>query len=152
MTRAPEGRDVKVALSGFSAILTEYIPVYGYETVYVDRGWHGHGPRRRGGWYGGHYETATTETLIPQIILTAITIVTFVVQIKRNRAAVREAVDAEHGKDDLPSAAEADEVDAMTQASPEWDGVTTWEEYERARAEAQAAAEVAVEVKGTTAG
>jgi len=67
MTRAPEGRDIKVSLSGFAAILTEYIPVYGYETVYVDRGWYGRrGPRRRGGWYGGHYETATTETLIPQ--------------------------------------------------------------------------------------
>ena len=68
MTRAPEGRDVKVALSGFAAMLTEYIPVYGYETVYVDPGWDGRrGPRgRRGGWYGGHFETATTETLIPQ--------------------------------------------------------------------------------------
>ena len=65
MTRAPEGRDVKVALSGFAALLTEYIPVYGYETVYVDRGWHGR-RGRRGGWYGGHFETATTETLIPQ--------------------------------------------------------------------------------------
>ena len=68
MTRAPEGRDVKVALSGFAALLTEYIPVYGYETVYVDHGWYGRrGPHgRRGGWYGGHFETATTETLIPQ--------------------------------------------------------------------------------------
>ena len=65
MTRAPEGRDVKVALSGFAALLTEYIPVYGYETVYVDRGWHDR-RGRRGGWYGGHFETATTETLIPQ--------------------------------------------------------------------------------------
>jgi len=65
MTRAPEGRDVKVALSGFAALLTEYIPVFGYETVYVDHGWYG--PRgRRGGWYGGHFETATSETLIPQ--------------------------------------------------------------------------------------
>ena len=35
MTRAPEGRDVKVALSGFAATITEYIPVYGYETVYA---------------------------------------------------------------------------------------------------------------------
>ena len=65
MTRAPEGRDVKVALSGFAALLTEYIPVYGYETVYVDHGWHGR-RGRRGGWYGGHFETATSETLIPQ--------------------------------------------------------------------------------------
>ena len=46
MTSAPEGRDVKVALSGFAAMLTEYIPVYGYETVYVDHGWYGRrGPR-----------------------------------------------------------------------------------------------------------
>lgn len=68
MTRAPEGRDVKVALSGFAAMLTEYIPVYGYETVYVDHGWYGRRGRhgRRGGWYGGHFETASTETLIPQ--------------------------------------------------------------------------------------
>ena len=66
MTRAPEGRDVKVALSGFAATITEYIPVYGYETVYVDGGWHGY-RGRRGGWYGGHYATATTETLIPQV-------------------------------------------------------------------------------------
>ena len=65
MTRAPEGRDVKVALSGFAAVLTEYIPVYGYETVYVDHGWRGR-RGRRGGWYGGHFETATSETLIPQ--------------------------------------------------------------------------------------
>ena len=65
MARAPEGRDVKVALSGFAALLTEYIPVYGYETVYVDHGWHGR-RGRRGGWYGGHFETATSETLIPQ--------------------------------------------------------------------------------------
>ena len=92
------------------------------------------------------------ETLIPQIILTVITVVTFVIQIKRNRAAVREAAGAAHGKADLTSAAEADEVDAVTQASPEWDGVTTWEEYERARAEAQAAAEGTAEAKGTTAG
>ena len=64
MTRAPENRDVKVAVSGFAAMLTEYIPVYGYETVYVDHGWRGRRGRR--GWYGGHFETATTETLIPQ--------------------------------------------------------------------------------------
>lgn len=67
MTRAPEGRDVKVAVSGFKATLTEYIPVYGYSTVYVDRGYGRFGgPRGRRYWYGGHYETAATETLIPQ--------------------------------------------------------------------------------------
>ena len=68
MTMAPEGRDIKVAVSGFAALLTEYIPVYGYETVYVDRGgYYGRRGRRGRGWYGGgHFETATTETLIPQ--------------------------------------------------------------------------------------
>lgn len=66
MTKAPAGRDVKVAVSGFAATLTEYIPVYGYTTGYVD-----HGPYRgrHGRWYygGGHYETVTTETLVPKI-------------------------------------------------------------------------------------
>lgn len=66
MTRAPQGKDVKVAVSGFAATITEYIPVYGYETSYVDGGWYGR-RGRRGGWYGGHYVTTTTETLIPQI-------------------------------------------------------------------------------------
>ena len=66
MSAAPKGKDITIALSGFAATITEYIPVYGYETVYVDRGVYGRRGRRRGGWYGGHYETATTETLIPQ--------------------------------------------------------------------------------------
>lgn len=66
MTRAPEGRDVKVALTGFAATLTEYVPVYTHTTGYVDRGpWRG----RRGRWHdaGGRYETVTTETLLPKI-------------------------------------------------------------------------------------
>lgn len=63
MTRAPEGRDVKVSLSGFAATLTELIPVYGYETVYVDRGWHhGRGPGPR----GGHFEVAPAEAYMAQ--------------------------------------------------------------------------------------
>ena len=67
MTRAPEGRDVKVSLSGFAATLTELIPVYGYETVYVEPGWRGRrGPGPRGGWHGGHFEVAQTEAYIPQ--------------------------------------------------------------------------------------
>jgi len=65
MTRAPEGKDVKVALSGFAATITEYIPVYGHETVYVDDGWYGRRGRRA--WYGGHFVTSTSETFIPQI-------------------------------------------------------------------------------------
>ncbi|MBR1589376.1 MAG: hypothetical protein IJ658_13770 [Kiritimatiellae bacterium] len=67
MTRAPEGRDIKVALSGFAATLTELVPVYGYETVYVERGWHGRrGPGPRRGWHGGHFEAAPAEAYLPQ--------------------------------------------------------------------------------------
>ena len=63
MTRAPEGRDIKVALSGFAATLTELIPVYGYEPVFVDHGWHG---RRGPGPRGGHFEMAPAEAFVPQ--------------------------------------------------------------------------------------
>lgn len=63
--RAPAGRDIKVALSGFAATVTEYVPVYGSETVYV-AGRYGHHGRRRG-WWGGHYVTTTSETLLPQV-------------------------------------------------------------------------------------
>jgi len=71
MSRLAEGRDVKVAVSGFAAFLTEYIPIYGHETVYVDDGpyYVRRGRKGRpGGWYygGGHLATATTETLVPQ--------------------------------------------------------------------------------------
>jgi len=66
MSRAPEGRDIKVSVTGFAATVTSYIPVYSYQTVYVD-----HGPRYYGhhrGWYGGgHYQTMTTETMVPQV-------------------------------------------------------------------------------------
>lgn len=69
MTHAPAGRDIKVAVSGFAATLTQYIPIYSYGTAYVDDGPYfyrpGPGPHR--GWYGGgHYQTVTTETLVPQ--------------------------------------------------------------------------------------
>ena len=66
MSPASKGKDVTIALSGFAATLLEYIPVYGHQMYYVDGGpvWGRHGRR---GWYPGHYETATTETLIPKI-------------------------------------------------------------------------------------
>lgn len=67
MTRAPQGREIKVAVSGFAATLTQYIPVYSYGTAYVNDGpyYYRHGRHR--GWYGGgHYQTVTTETLVPQ--------------------------------------------------------------------------------------
>ncbi len=66
MSRAPQGRDVKVAVAGFAATITEYIPVYGYQTVYVDHGpYYGRHGRRY--WGGGHYETMTTATHVPQV-------------------------------------------------------------------------------------
>ncbi len=64
MTDAPADKDVKVAISGFAATVTEYIPIYGHETYFVDR------PPRRGpnGRYygGGSISTSTSTTLIPQ--------------------------------------------------------------------------------------
>lgn len=65
MSKAPEGREITIALSGFAATLVDYIPVYGHQTYYVEGGpvWGRHGRR---GWHPGHYETATTETLIPK--------------------------------------------------------------------------------------
>ena len=66
MSRAPQGADVKVAVSGFAATITDYIPVYGHQTVYVDHGpYYGrHGFRY---WGGGHYETVTSSTMVPQV-------------------------------------------------------------------------------------
>ena len=66
MSSVPTGKNVTVSLSGFAATILEYIPVYGHQMYYVDGGpvW---GRRGRRGWYPGHYETATTETLIPKI-------------------------------------------------------------------------------------
>lgn len=56
--KVPVERDVKVNVSGFAATITEYIPVYGYETAYVGGG------RRRG---GGFYQTVRTEAHLPQV-------------------------------------------------------------------------------------
>lgn len=65
MTHAPQGRDVKIAVAGFAATITDYIPVYGYQTMYVDHGPHP-GPHGRHWYGGGHYETVSTETVVPQ--------------------------------------------------------------------------------------
>ena len=66
MSRAPQGADVKVAVSGFATTVTDYIPVYGHQTVYVDHGpYYGRHGRRY--WGGGHYETVTSETMVPQV-------------------------------------------------------------------------------------
>ncbi len=67
LSRAPEGRDVKVSVAGFAATVTTYIPIYSHQTVYVDHGPYYYGPRARHGWIGGHYETMTAETRVPQV-------------------------------------------------------------------------------------
>lgn len=58
MSRPADGRDVAVALGGFDAVITSYVPVYGYETVYRPGGF-----RRRP---FGYYETYSTTTYYPQ--------------------------------------------------------------------------------------
>ncbi|MGN0852674.1 MAG: hypothetical protein ACI4Q3_04775 [Kiritimatiellia bacterium] len=68
MTQAPEGRDVKVAVSGFAAMLTQYVPVYSHGTAYVDSAPACYRHGRRWGWGGGYYQTVTTETLVPQTL------------------------------------------------------------------------------------
>ena len=70
VSRAPQGRDVKVAVSGYAATITDYVSVYGSQTMYVDHGY-GYGPHGRI-YGGGHYETVTSETRVPQVHATDI--------------------------------------------------------------------------------
>ena len=59
----PAGKEIKVQVSGFDAVITSYVPVYGYSTVYGGDYWYG----PRGHWYGGPCATTVaTETYIPQ--------------------------------------------------------------------------------------
>ena len=69
MTSLAEGKEVKVAVTGFAATVSAYIPVYGHQTMYVDHGPGGYASRHRM-WHGGYYETMTTETLVPQVSAT----------------------------------------------------------------------------------
>ena len=63
LQRIPEGKDVKVQISGYDALVTSYIPVYGYATVYDADCWGG----PRGRWHGGPFvTTVATETYVPQ--------------------------------------------------------------------------------------
>jgi hypothetical protein len=65
-SRAPQNRDVSVAVSGFAATITTYTPIYGHQTVFVDNGPY-YGPRGRRYYGGGHYRTVTSETFVPQV-------------------------------------------------------------------------------------
>jgi len=62
MSALPEGKDLSVQLRGFKAVITEYMPVYGYDTIWVEGR-----PRGRYGWMPGHYRTIATSTYIPQV-------------------------------------------------------------------------------------
>lgn len=61
VTALPEGKELSVQLKGFRAFVTEYVPIYSYDTIWVDSY-----PRGRYGWAGGHYRTMTSSTYIPQ--------------------------------------------------------------------------------------
>ena len=60
MAALPEGREISIQLRGFKAMFTEYVPVYSYNTVWVDS------YPRRYGWGGGHYGTVTSSAYYPQ--------------------------------------------------------------------------------------
>lgn len=62
MVSLPEGKDVSIQLKGFKAMVTEYVSVYGYDTIWVE----GH-PRGRHGWTPGHYRTVPSATYIPHV-------------------------------------------------------------------------------------
>ena len=62
MSRVPAGKTITVRVSGFDATLTEYIPIYGYETSFVGGGRHG-----RRGYRHGYMTTVMTETHVPQV-------------------------------------------------------------------------------------
>jgi hypothetical protein len=62
MSRVPEGKSISARVAGFEATLTEYIPVYGYETSYVGGGRYG-----RRGHRHGYITTVMTETHVPQV-------------------------------------------------------------------------------------
>lgn len=69
LTPLPADKPVKVQLAGFDAVITTYVPVYGYATVVG-------GP----GWYGPHHrycatpyaQTVATETIVPQAAPTTV--------------------------------------------------------------------------------
>ena len=58
----PEGKEISIQLRGLKAMVTEYMSVYGYDTVWVE----GH-PRGRYGWAPGHYRTVSSSAYIPQV-------------------------------------------------------------------------------------
>jgi len=63
MTPVKDGMDISVSIQGFTARITDYVPVYGYDTIWVE----GRPSRGRHGWVPGHYRTVSSSTYLPQI-------------------------------------------------------------------------------------
>lgn len=68
MSRVPDGRDIKVALAGFEAVVTSYLPVSTYTTGWSDGpGYYYRRGRHGGYYYGPRTETWSSTTYIPQV-------------------------------------------------------------------------------------
>ena len=63
----PPGKEIRLQLVGFDAMITSYIPVYGYSTVVGGDCWYG----PHGRYCGPYSTTCVTETYIPQLSPTA---------------------------------------------------------------------------------
>ena len=65
----PADRAVRLQVAGYDALITTYVPVYGYSTVVAGDAWYG----PHWGYYGRPYATTVaTETLVPQASTTAV--------------------------------------------------------------------------------
>ncbi len=62
MTALAEGKAVSVQLRGFKAIVTEYMSVYGYDTVWVEGP-----PYGRYGWAPGYYHAVPFTAYVPRV-------------------------------------------------------------------------------------
>ena len=58
----PEGKAVSVQLRGFKALVTEYMSVYGYDTVWVEGN-----PYGRYGWAPGQYRAVPSSAYVPHV-------------------------------------------------------------------------------------
>ncbi len=66
MSRLPQGREVRVALAGFEATVTTYLPIREQTTVWSDGPGYYHRGRRHD-YYGPRTETWTSTTYVPQV-------------------------------------------------------------------------------------
>lgn len=67
MSRLPEGRELRVALAGFEATVTSYLPVHNYTTVWNDGPEYYHRHGRHHAYYGPRSEMWSSTTYIPQV-------------------------------------------------------------------------------------